>query len=93
MSDLPQSLHAASEYVQATIAVEHLDSAIIERHVRKAVESTPGVQTVSLVEGKLHVCYDPLQTSERELEMAIQRAGEHPLEGSTERTSPFADLS
>ena len=94
MSDLPHNnLQGATEYVQATIAVEHLDSAVIESHVRKVVESTPGVQTVHLIEGKLHVCYDPLQTSERELEAAIQRAGEHPIEGSAERTSPFADLS
>jgi hypothetical protein len=93
MSDVPPNPPGAAEYVQATISVEHLDSATIEAHVRKAVESQPGVQTVSLVEGKLHVCYDPLQTSERELEAAIERAGEHPTEGTTERTSPFSDLS
>lgn len=93
MSDEPSIPAGTVEYVQATIAVEHLESATIEADVRKAVESQPGVQSLSIVEGKLHVCYDPLQTSERELEAAIERMGEHPIEGTAERTSPFSDLS
>lgn len=93
MSDPSQDLQGAAEYLQATISVEHLDSVTTEDHVRKALEALPGVRSVSFVEGKLHVSYDPLQTSEQEMEAAIQKRGEHPVEGCTERVSPFADLS
>ena len=80
------------ELVQAMISAEHLATPAEQLEVRHLLEALPGVRSVNFLEGRLQVCYDPLQITEKELEAAIDRTGHHPLGGESERASPFADL-
>lgn len=80
----------AEELVQANIRVEHLDAAGTESDVLKAIQQCAGVHTVMIVEGELHVVYDPLQVTEHELERLVRGSGHKPLGGEAHRDSPFA---
>jgi hypothetical protein len=90
MSDEPRT--GAEELLLATIEVEDLEKPGIQAKVEAAVRTLNGVQSASKVEGKLHVIYDPLSITEREIEAAIQGSGFHPLGGEAERDSPFVDF-
>ena len=88
--DQPPPHTGAEELVQANIRVEDLGSAMTESDVLKAVQACPGVQSAMIVEGELHVVYDPLQCSEHALEALVLRSGHRPLGGEAHRDSPFA---
>ena len=90
-SDPPQPA-GVEELVLAKIRIDHLGSAIAQAEVMSAVEGLPGVRTVSVVEDSLHVIYDPLRTTEREIERAVTGSGHQPECEDVERDSPFADL-
>lgn len=92
MENDAQNITGAEELVQATISVEHLDDPATQSDVMAAVRALDGVRSVNLVEGKLHICYDPLRITEKKLEAAIGRSGHRPEGGEVERESPFADL-
>ena len=82
---------AGAELMDATISVEHLESAQAEAKVLAALESLPGVRTVGVIEAKkVQITYDPTLISEAKLEEAIRGTGNQPSEGTTERDSPFA---
>ncbi len=77
--------------MDATISVEHLESAQAEAKVLAALGGLPGVKAVGVIEGKkVQVTYDPTQITEAKLEEAIRGTGNQPSEGTTERDSPFA---
>lgn len=85
-----ERLPGTVELVQAKICVADLGQALAETEILAAVQKAAGVQSVQVVEGDLHVVYDPLQTSEKELERVIRGSGHAPSGGEAERDSPFA---
>ena len=78
--------------MQARIEVDDLDAPETAAEITAAVQDLPGVKAVTVVKTELHVIYDPLQITEREIEENIRKRGHHPLSGESERESPLADL-
>jgi hypothetical protein len=78
------------ELVQAKICVPDLNDAQAQKEVLDALQRLPGVQSVTTLQKEIHVIYDPLQTSEKELEAAAGRSGHPASGGEAERDSPFA---
>lgn len=78
------------ELVQAEIQVAGLETPLVQADVIAAVQKEAGVRTVTVVEGVLHVVYDPLQMTERKLEAIVRATGHEPDCKDVERDSPFA---
>lgn len=78
------------ELVQAKICVPDLADAQAQKEVIEAMQKVPGVQSVMMIEKEIHVIYDPLRTTEKELEGAAGRSGHPATGGEAERDSPFA---
>ena len=85
-----ERLPASIELVQAKICVRDLGEALAQNEIVATVQKLPGVQSVQIVGGELHVVYDPLQVSEKEIEQAIGASGHPTCGGEAERDSPFA---
>lgn len=85
-----ERLPASVELVQAKICVRDLSQALAETEIVATVQKLPGVQSVQTAEDGLHVVYDPLQVSEKEIERAIGASGHPTCGGEAERDSPFA---
>ena len=85
-----ERLPASIELVQAKICVRDLAETVAQAEIVPAIQKLPGVQSVQIAGGELHVVYDPLQMSEKELERVIGASGHPTCGGEAERDSPFA---
>lgn len=83
----------AEEWVQASIKVPDLIKATAERDIVEAVLRRPGVKSVNHHGDCLHVVYNPLEVTERELEEAIRQSGHTPAGGDAERVLPLPQAS
>jgi hypothetical protein len=85
-----ERLPTSVELLQAKICVRDLGEALAQAEIVEIVQKLAGVQSVQIAGGELHVVYDPLQVSEKEIERAIGAGGHPTCGGEAERDSPFA---
>ena len=79
------------EYVDAEFTIEGLDSARAETALRDALEKIPGLESLSILHGKVIAHYEPVFLSGKLLEEAMQRAGFRITEAKTTPSSPLTD--
>ena len=73
----------------AKIEIEELaDHPAREKEIRDAVTALNGILATSVVNGALHVSYDPLATSEKKIEGAVRSAGGKVKSADTDTETP-----
>lgn len=89
-SDPPEEtgLH---EYVDAEFAVAGLESPSREKELRDALETLPGLKSLSIFHGRVMAQYEPVFLSRKHLEEAILRAGFQISETHATDSSPMTD--
>jgi hypothetical protein len=78
------------EYVDAEFTIEGLDSTR-ETALRDALQKLPGLESLSILHGKVIAHYEPVFLSRKHLEEAMQRAGFRITEAKTTPSSPLTD--
>src|SRR5438874_13141025 len=62
------------ETMAARIEIKELDDPVRQKQITDAVEALDGVIEAKIEKRALHVSYDPLATTEKKIEQAIQSA-------------------
>jgi hypothetical protein len=79
------------EYVDAEFTVAGLESPGREKALRDALEKLPGLESLSVFQGRLTAHYEPVLLSRKHLEEAIVRAGFQISETHATDSSPMTD--
>jgi len=81
-----------SETMAARIEIEELGDPAHQKKITDAVEALDGVIEAKIEKGALHVSYDPLATTEKKIEQAIQSAGTTIKAAATDTEGAHPDL-
>ena len=79
------------EYVDAEFTVAGLESPSREKELRDALEELPGLESLSILRGRVMAHYEPVLLSRKHLEEAIQGAGFQISETHATDSSPMTD--
>jgi hypothetical protein len=81
-----------NETMTARIEIADLGDPARQSKILDALTTLNGVIASKIQKDALHVSYDPLETTEKEIEQAIRRTGSTVTTGSTERSTPHPEM-
>lgn len=81
-----------SETMAARIEIEQLGDPAHQKKITDAVQALGGVIETKIEKGALHVSYNPLATSEKKIEQAIQSTGTTIKAAATDTEGAHPDL-
>jgi copper chaperone CopZ len=81
-----------SERMAARIEVNNLGDAARESEIIDAVVALDGVSEARVEKGALHVCYDPLATTEKKIEQAVRSTGNTVKSAAIDTEAAHPDL-
>jgi len=76
----------------ARIESDGVGSPVRERAITDALSAIDGVSEVRIATGAIHVTYDPLKTSEKNIEESIRASGNDVAGAKTDSEIPHPDL-
>ena len=92
MSENPSETEAsATELVQAIFSVENIGDPKAQAETSKLLQEHEGLHSLSIIEGKLHVSYDPTRVTEKEIAALLAQAGHRLTDAEMHRASPLAE--
>ena len=68
-------------------------SAVNQADISATLHQLKGVKSITIANGAIDVTYDPLQTSERQIEESIRGTGNMPCRAETGWEKPHPDLA
>ncbi len=92
MKEKPDSDSTLSETMAARIEIKELEDVAGQKKITDAVEALDGVVEIKIENGALHVSYDPLATTEKEIERAIRSTGTTVKAAVTDTEGAHPDL-
>ena len=82
----------ATEWIEAAIGVEELESPAGAKELHAALEPLPGVVILSMEGGEVALRYNPAETSLAEIHQEISRRGFKMGKEKSTRSSPVGDV-
>src|SRR5438034_11746338 len=93
MKDKPDNADSSlSETMAARIEIKELGDPARQKEITDAVKALDGVIEIKIEKGALHVSYDPLVTSEKEIEQATRSTGSTIKAAATDTQGAHPDL-
>jgi len=83
---------ALHEYIDAEVAVDALETPGQEKALYAALQRLPGVENMSIADGKVALRYEPVRITKAKLIQAIQGAGFRTNEVELGSASPLTDV-
>jgi copper chaperone CopZ len=81
-----------SEIMVARIEIKELGDPAQQKKITDAVEALDGVIETKIEKGALHVSYDPLATTEKNIEQAVRSTGTTIKAAATDTEGAHPDL-
>lgn len=81
-----------TESMAARIEIKDLADPVHQKRITDAVQALDGVIEMKIENGALHVSYDPLATTEKNIEQAIRSTGSRIKAAATDTEGAHPDL-